>query len=238
MTEKYLISRELNTASLSETEKESVLAAKNHLNFDRNKHSWQRHKDALIRANLIDSETGLLNRRGFFREVRELRKTEDKGAVLFLDVDKFKNFNDTFGHEAGDKILKEVSKYLNTKIGEYLARVGRESDPVCRWGGDEFVVYFSNAASQDIVNRFTKEGIAKIPPLDLIINVGEKPVKVTVTFSAGIVDLGHFEQKGLLRKQLSEAQNMADKALYIAKSSGRDRLINYDDIKEEAEAAI
>lgn len=99
-----------------------------------------------------DSLTGVFNRKGITEAFSQTVQT-DKGAVIFIDLDKFKAINDTFGHEAGDRALKLVA--------EKLQSFARPHDIVARIGGDEYVMVFSNmdkdvaeARTQEIRNMF------------------------------------------------------------------------------------
>jgi len=95
-----------------------------------------------------DPLTTLPNRRLFhdllLQNLRQADRNVQKVGVLFLDMDNFKSINDLYGHNAGDELLKEVAKTLQTCL--------RESDLICRWGGDEFVIaLLENYGSDDIV---------------------------------------------------------------------------------------
>lgn len=96
-----------------------------------------------------DSLTGVLNRNGFIEsaEVRLAKaKPDSPRTLLFVDINEFKRINDSFGHAAGDRVLQEVARILSEST---------ESDLVCRWGGDEFVVLLSQgeATTQQTLNR-------------------------------------------------------------------------------------
>ena len=96
-----------------------------------------------------DSLTGLLNRHGFIESVEAgLAKAtlDSPQTLLFVDINDFKNVNDSFGHAAGDRVLQEIAKILAEST---------ESDMVCRWGGDEFVALISHgeATVKQLLNR-------------------------------------------------------------------------------------
>jgi len=98
----------------------------------------------LRRMVITDPLTGCRNRR-FFEEIigRELQRHRRYGipmSVLFVDVDRFKAVNDTLGHDAGDRVLREVAAFLLSNI--------READYVFRWGGDEFLILLSCAEEE------------------------------------------------------------------------------------------
>lgn len=102
--------------------------------FDKNQAATEELREAMY----SDELTGLLNRRGFKKEVRQLQENlvaEGMGGYIALvscDLDNFKDINDMFGHEAGDKVLQSVAGMITRSV--------REDDIVARWGGDEFVV--------------------------------------------------------------------------------------------------
>lgn len=120
-------------------------------------------RDITIRKNIekklkefadYDCLTGLYNRRMFFEQstvLLEVCKRERTEAVLyFIDLDKFKDINDEFGHEAGDEVLKEVGRRLKNSF--------RTSDIVCRLGGDEFLI-FTISHNEDDIQEKIKENI-------------------------------------------------------------------------------
>ncbi|GAB6053117.1 hypothetical protein JCM17960_19370 [Magnetospira thiophila] len=93
---------------------------------------------------MTDELTQLSNRRGFLREVRRVRSAmeryDEQGLLLYIDLDGFKQINDTFGHAAGDAVLQRVAEVLRDSV--------RQSDAVARLGGDEFAVLLSHASPE------------------------------------------------------------------------------------------
>ncbi len=159
-----------------------------------------------------DGLTGLPNRSLLLERIREalLRATAQHRlvGVLFLDLDRFKVVNDSLGHAAGDELLMEVSRRLNSII--------RDVDTVARLGGDEFVVVIDmedEAESVLAADRF-RRAIAK--PILL----GSESMVVTTSIGIAVSD-GSDEPADLLRD--------ADTALYRAKETGRDRADQFDD---------
>jgi diguanylate cyclase (GGDEF)-like protein len=158
-----------------------------------------------------DSLTGLHVRRYFMvRFQEEVSRTEryDKTlSVVMADLDYFKAVNDTFGHTAGDKVLKAVGEYLHGSI--------RDVDCVGRYGGEEFILLLpetEKAAAQRLAERLRK-GIA-------VLDLGNLP---KVTISMGIAS---FPEDG---KNADELLLKADAALYEAKNKGRNRVVGYSE---------
>jgi len=156
-----------------------------------------------------DPLTGLINR-SFFKErlkylINFSKRSENKFAVVFIDLDNFKYINDTFGHEAGDKLLIEMSKRLSSII--------RESDFIARIGGDEFVLVVNNIKSKENV----KSVMQKLKQIfSLPIQINEKN-RVEITYSAGIAI---YPDDALDVKELLQ---YADIAMYESKKQGKNR---------------
>ncbi len=98
---------------------------------------------------VTDPLTGLLNRRGFeaemHRSLAAARRYQESGALIYVDLDGFKPINDTYGHAAGDEVLKRVAQILIENV--------RDSDRVARVGGDEFVVLFPRTGRDGALTR-------------------------------------------------------------------------------------
>ncbi len=163
----------------------------------------------------IDELTGLTNRRILFRRVSdELSRCLSYGTHLSLamiDIDHFKHFNDTNGHQAGDEALKLVAKLIRS--------VTRRTDVVGRYGGEEFTVVLLGAdrvQAQQHADRIRRT-IAETRFLH-----GEAQPLGYVSISIGVATMPLDAQT---REQLFEA---ADKALYLAKQRGRDRVVAYE----------
>jgi diguanylate cyclase (GGDEF)-like protein len=151
-----------------------------------------------------DSLTGLANRRLFDeslqREVARSQRLDTPLSLLVLDVDHFKQVNDTYGHQTGDAVLREVADALASNTKNY--------DVAARYGGDEFVVLLPGCSRDDAVRvaERVRHGVAHA--------VGEAPV----TISAGVATVPD---------NASDAERLmaaADAALYDAKRTGRDRV--------------
>ncbi|WP_421350214.1 putative bifunctional diguanylate cyclase/phosphodiesterase [Aeromonas veronii] len=131
-------------------------------------------------------------------------------AVIFIDVDHFKQINDTLGHSAGDQLLKEVSRRLQTCI--------RQNDLVARLGGDEFVIYLDSSKSDDDISPVLNRIISRLSyPFRLLGN------ELSITVSLGISSVS--EQTS----DISQLLHQADLAMYQAKRNGRSRIVSYSD---------
>jgi diguanylate cyclase (GGDEF)-like protein len=126
-----------------------------------------------------------------------------------LDLDNFKHFNDTYGHDAGDSLLRELGRLLRRQL--------RKSDISCRYGGEEFVLVLPDSSLADAEQR-VEQIRAQIK--DLQIPHGEQRLSA-LTVSAGVAQAEDHngDPRELLRA--------ADTALYAAKNAGRDRVIVY-----------
>ena len=167
-------------------------------------------QETLRRAAVRDSLTGLLNHREFYRRLTdEIARAERENApvsVLMIDLDYFKNINDTYGHLRGDTVLREVAGVISQSV--------REEDVVSRYAGDEFAVILPGAAEVDGLRiaerlRLGCEGVMRAADLD---GDGE------VTLSIGLATRRPGEYTANYTVEL------ADMALYRAKETGRDRV--------------
>ena len=156
---------------------------------------------------LLDTLTGLANRRYMEMQLRsrleDFRRNKWLFGVLFVDVDHFKDVNDRFGHEVGDKILRMV--------GQTLEKSSRYSDQVGRWGGEEFLAIISNVTTQrlsDVAERFRV----------LVEHSGFMQGGIVgVTVCIGAAEVREDDSAESL-------VNRADQNLYLAKQSGRNRV--------------
>lgn len=168
-------------------------------------------REALRLQSVRDPLTGLHNRRYFDEALGSLAECAQKSgeplAVLILDVDHFKRCNDTYGHDAGDAVLRQV--------GRCLQRATRSGDIVCRFGGEEFVLLLPGTDLPTAVQR-ADQIRSQIERLEL--EYGGWPI-APVTVSVGVAAL---EQPQTLAQSVLLA---ADRALYEAKHQGRIRVI-------------
>jgi diguanylate cyclase (GGDEF)-like protein len=167
--------------------------------------------EALRRLATHDELTGLLNRREFDRVLREeqerARRFGRPFAILMLDLDRFKSVNDTYGHPAGDVVLKSAA--------ERVARQLRSVDRFARLGGEEFGVLLTEVdyvTAAEVARRIV-ESVANLP-----IRLPDGTM-LRATLSAGSASLPRNAQ------DIKELVAKADKALYEAKSRGRNRAV-------------
>ena len=164
--------------------------------------------EALLREQSVrDHLTGIFNRRymeeTLERELYRAAREHLSIGIMMIDVDDFKRFNDTYGHAAGDEILREFGVLLQEHV--------RKEDIPCRYGGDEFIVVLPGASLKVTQERaeLLRESTHNLP-----IQFDE-----TVTISLGIAV---FPENGATSEAVLKA---ADDALYRAKSAGRDRVV-------------
>lgn len=172
--------------------------------------------EALLRQKAEhDALTGLINR-GAFEQMKQLFTTNPiRLALLIIDVDKFKDINDNFGHEAGDQILKKVAALLKESFrnGDYPARIG----------GDEFAVIVIDVDENEkeiILRKVEKINNMLMNPTD-----GLPPVSLSVG--------GAFSKRGFI----DELYTCADRALYVVKENGRCGCRFYEDLGEQKNIA-
>lgn len=159
----------------------------------------------------LDGLTGLYNRRYLDnylpQEIQRARRNNHSLGVVMIDVDHFKHFNDTYGHQAGDLVLKEIAIFLPKNVRDY--------DIVCRYGGEELTVILNKVTTKSVRERTEKirSGIKQ-----LTFNYADKNLeKITVSIGIAIFPDHGEDATNLLKK--------ADIALYQAKEAGRDQVI-------------
>lgn len=164
---------------------------------------------ALHKMASTDPLTGLRNRRAVHEVIRQeecrVRRTSEPLAFALCDIDHFKSVNDTHGHDAGDEVLKAVSKALSDSV--------REMDVVARWGGEEFLVVMPNTpvpGSELVAERLRN----RVETLELHVN--GKALRVSITMGVALLCDGETSEQAIAR---------ADRALYDGKHAGRNRVM-------------
>jgi two-component system cell cycle response regulator len=164
--------------------------------------SEKRYKELSI----TDDLTGLFNQRHFYNQLRaeidRIQRYKHPLALLLLDVDNFKIYNDTYGHLAGDKVL--------AKLGEVIRKSIRKTDSGYRYGGEEFTVILTETSGQNAV--VAAERLRKRFADEIFFPVPLEPVGVTV--SVGIADYREGEEIASFVKR-------ADQNMYEAKAKGK-----------------
>jgi diguanylate cyclase (GGDEF)-like protein len=167
-------------------------------------------REELQRFSYEDSLTGLKNRR-FFDELfaHESALAQRNGqplSLLLIDIDHFKQFNDTYGHPAGDGVLRMVADLLRQQF--------RESDTVCRYGGEEFLVMMPQAPLAEAAERAEelRQSISRATCLEKGVDLGK------ITVSVGVASWPESTEL------MSNLIRQADQALYRAKAGGRDKV--------------
>jgi diguanylate cyclase (GGDEF)-like protein len=163
------------------------------------------------RLSRTDPMTGLGNRRAFYEAAHAL--SGGALALVLADIDRFKRINDRYGHAAGDAVIKAVAARLESDLGDLGA--------VARLGGEEFALIAPHRNADEVRARLQQicELIAREP----VTFAGQS---VSATISIGFAAHGETDFDALYAA--------ADTALYVAKSAGRDRVVDYDDIGEIA----
>ena len=165
----------------------------------------RRQATELVRAATEDPLTGLYSRRWLSRRITELERLDADGSVLLVDIDRFKQVNDTYGHGVGDRVL--------TAIGDVLRASFRDGD-VVRYGGEEFLIpLLTDAATGRAIAERARMAITHA-------SFDEIVPDLRLTISVGVAS-------GPMAK-VRELIDAADDALYVAKQSGRNRVVSAD----------
>lgn len=178
----------------------------------------QSENKVLRQETSLDGLTGVGNRRFFegslLKEFESARNHKWPLSLIFIDIDYFKDINDSHGHPAGDGILREIAKMITGTI--------RSEDIVARYGGDEFVVLLPGSdveAASSIANRIVSEAA--------YCGVSTERADVTPTLSLGVVTMNAMNDFESPKELLAAA----DQALYCSKKAGRNRHTCYEEIQ-------
>lgn len=170
-----------------------------------------------------DALTGIANRRSFLasieRECARAARYNQSFSVALLDVDQFKEVNDTLGHDVGDTVLMRV-------VSRTLGCI-RTSDLLCRYGGDEFAILLPQTRSKGA--RELAERICRAVSETAVDLYAHQPLHVSLSIGVVTLDAGRDTDWSQLLKR-------ADKALYRAKATGRNRVAAWEDMDEDARA--
>lgn len=163
---------------------------------------WRNREKMIDQLSRIDPLTGIFNRRSITHGLNEAKEQHKVYALILLDLDHFKQINDHYGHEAGDRVLQQVAKILSFNL--------RSQDIVGRFGGEEFILVLLDAdiaRAVDIAERCRRQ----IEQTEILVT-GKRHIKVTASFGVAISN-GHQNKEEVIR--------LADTALYQAKAEGR-----------------
>lgn len=167
---------------------------------------YQKQLEILAQNDVL---TDLLNRRSFSRELnihlKLYHRNKSPISVLYIDIDDFKNINDTLGHHVGDMVLKRFSKLL--------VENSRETDLISRWGGEEFLIAFidTNLEDANVISNKLCNLVANDLELQRIVSS-----KVTASFGLVTFSINDTDETFISR---------ADKAMYEAKNSGKNKVV-------------
>ncbi len=168
-------------------------------------------RSRLEHQSIRDGLTGLFNRHfmeiALEREMRRAARHNKPVAIMMLDIDHFKQFNDTYGHEAGDTVLRE--------LGAAMQEAVRNEDILCRFGGEEFVAIFPELSLDMALDR--AESLRRMVTEMRVRNRGESLREITISVGVAV-----YPQHA---DSLEEILRVADRALYEAKHMGRNRVI-------------
>jgi len=164
----------------------------------------------LEKISRVDGLTGLYNRRfweeQFVMEFKRDQRSESPSALIMLDIDHFKKVNDTYGHPAGDEVIKILA--------DIIKKATRETDIAGRYGGEEFAIILPDTPVANV--EFVAERIRRLVEKCTVVY---DEINITFTISIGIAGFKHTH------KDSTQWLDTADKALYKAKESGRNKVI-------------
>ncbi|MFC0168104.1 putative bifunctional diguanylate cyclase/phosphodiesterase [Pseudoduganella danionis] len=214
-----------NTLSLS-SDKEALirqLSEKNRHISDVNSHLEQRIQERTQALEFLanhDPLTSLLNRRGFLSYSYASGTDLRHQTLIFIDLDHFKDINEGMGHEHGDQLLQAFSQRLSHEVAKLARHIGASDHPICRWGGDEFVLCLLRAVDQQDDGRAHYRQLHAA--LSASYHIG--PHQVHLGLSMGI-----FESITATLPQMQAALTCADIATSEAKKNGRGQISFYSE---------
>ncbi|MFV0465264.1 MAG: GGDEF domain-containing protein [Lachnospiraceae bacterium] len=165
-----------------------------------------------------DPLTGMNNRRSFEASILKARiSSSSPAALVVMDIDNFKKVNDRYGHPAADLVLIRLASLLDEKMVWPNA--------AARWGGEEFIIFLQGT---DLASAKTSMEVLKKSIQEMVTETEDGTISVTVSFGISMITSNQPEK-------FYAAYNRADQALYLAKSTGRNRVCLYDDVLEGAD---
>ncbi|MBE9528570.1 MAG: diguanylate cyclase [Proteobacteria bacterium] len=207
------VSDKITGAAFSEDDLSLLLSLANYATIALERGTYYTMSEEFKLISMTDPLTGLFNRRYFrerlFEEVERVKRHSGCFATFVIDIDNFKAFNDTYGHVAGDEMLKSVSRAIRGAV--------RGMDIVARYGGEEFNVLLPHTTKQEswVIAERIRESVEALNPESTAIN--ELP-----TISVGIAEFP------VDAKSIDELINNADRAMYTAKRMGKNRVVFYE----------
>lgn len=171
------------------------------------------YENKILEISNRDSLTNIYNRRYIYNRAEEIieeyKRTGQEFSICILDIDRFKNINDTYGHQVGDCVLKEFTSLIKENLRSY--------DLLGRYGGEEFIIILKNSdlkANNSIIQRI----------LQVVRNKTFKcrDFEISFTFSGGISNSNEVDKD---KMTIDELINIADKRMYDAKKAGRNKII-------------
>ncbi|MCK9284518.1 MAG: EAL domain-containing protein [Rhodocyclaceae bacterium] len=192
--------------------------------FIRDMTEKKKSEDLIWRQANYDELTGLPNRRMFYDRLAQEIKKADRAqlivALLFVDLDRFKEVNDTLGHRIGDALLVEAAQRIQ--------RCVRETDTVARLGGDEFVIILAEVASTASIDRIANNILGALAD---VFTLESETVYLSASIGITLYPQDATEIEDLLKE--------ADQAMYLAKSSGRNRISYFTaELQQTAQARL
>ncbi|WP_319238422.1 GGDEF domain-containing protein [uncultured Propionivibrio sp.] len=178
------------------------------------KYYMRRTKAVLLEESNKDSLTGIYNRRlgDLYLEeaIGQFRNEVTSPALIFLDIDDFKKINDTWGHNVGDMVLKQVVERVSLTI--------RSGDKLCRWGGEEFLIIAEGVTPENAETIAAKlNAVIARDPVRINQSYPAEDLEISVSISIGV---GWFEETD---RTPEDALQRVDAALYLAKKNGKNR---------------
>ena len=171
----------------------------------------QEKNSELEQLNTLDALTGIRNRRYFDQrieaEIRRARREQSELGLIMLDIDHFKAINDEYGHLVGDQVIQHIANLCKKLLP-------RSTDSICRYGGEEFAIILPNTPLGGIT-QVAKNLCAEIE--STICQCDAEQIVVTAS-------LGVHAQLVLVETKSADLVELADKALYLAKQSGRNQV--------------